>query len=231
MEQILKDFSWDLGEYTLRASQAERGKLTLYDALNVYQLKPAPPASPEDEKNHYICLAQETHELKYIFFYLHENEAYFNDRINTFLTAEGDRIHPERFMDLKLECRMEVLRRFQDYDPGKRAKFTTYIHRYITDVLLRFRMAEEYYAFDSLQEYKDARQIMELYAECSGNTEKTIQLFAEKNQCSEETAAEKLAAAFRQRNRRLPMLLNDEGEGWEQADELIPDHWDYTGIL
>ena len=231
MEQILKDYSWDLGEYTLRASQAERGKLTLYDALNVYQLKPAPPASPEGEKNHYICLAQETHELKYIFFYLHENEAYFNDRINTFLTAEGDRIHPERFMDLKLECRMEMLRRFQEYDPRRNVKFTTYIHRYISDVLLRFRMVEEYYTFDSLQEYKDARQIMELYTECSGNVEKAGRLFAEKNQCSKEMAAEKLAAAFWQRNRRMPMLLNDEGEGWEQADELIPDHWDYTGIL
>lgn len=231
MEQILKDYSWDLGEYTLRSSQAERGKLTLYDALNVYHLKPAPPASPEGEKNHYICLAQETHDLKYIFFYLHENEAYFNDRINTFLTAEGDRIHPERFMDLKLECRMEVLRRFPDYDPGRNIKFTTYIHRYISDVLLRFRMAEEYYTFDSLQEYKDARQIMEMYAECSGNAKETVRLFAEKNQCSEETAVEKLAAAFRQRNRRVPVLLNDEGEGWEQADELIPDHWDYTGIL
>ena len=145
MEHNLKDYSWDLGEYTLRVSQAERGKLTLYDALNVYQLKPAPPASPEGDKNHYICLAQTTHELKYIFFYLHENEAYFNDRINTFLTAEGDRIHPERFMDLKLECRMEVLRRFPDYDPGRNVKFTTYIHRYISDVLLRFRMVEEYY--------------------------------------------------------------------------------------
>jgi len=231
LEQILKDYSWDLGEYTLRASQAERGKLTLYDALNVYQLKPAPPASPEGEKNHYICLAQETHELKYIFFYLHENEAYFNDRINTFLTAEGDRIHPERFMDLKLECRMEMLRRFQEYDPRRNVKFTTYIHRYISDVLLRFRMVEEYYTFDSLQEYKDARQIMELYTECSGNVEKAGRLFAEKNQCSKEMAAEKLAAAFWQRNRRMPMLLNDEGEGWEQADELIPDHWDYTGIL
>ena len=105
MEQILKDYSWDLGEYTLRVSQTERGKLTLYDALNAYHLIPPPAALPDD----YIRLAQETHEMKYIFFYLHENEAYFNERINTFLAAEGDRIHPERFMDLKLECRMEVL--------------------------------------------------------------------------------------------------------------------------
>ena len=231
MEQILKDYSWDLGEYTLRVSPAERGKLTLHDALNAYQLKPAPPASPDGKKDDYICLAQQTHELKYIFFYLHKNEAYFNKRIEAFLVAEGGWVHPERFMDLKLECRMEVLRRFQDYDPGKNAKFTTYIHRYITDVMLRFRMEEEYSSFDSLQEYKDARQIIQLYTACHGNAKETIRLFAEKNQCSEETAAEKLAAAWRQRNRRVPVLLNDEGEGWEQADELIPDHWDYVDIL
>ena len=231
MEQILKDYSWDLGEYTLRVSQTERGKLTLHDALNAYQLKPAPPASPDGKKDDYICLAQQTHELKYIFFYLHENEAYFNNRIETFLAAEGGWIHPERFMDLKLECRIEVLRRFQDYDPGKNTKFTTYIHRYITDVMLRFRMEEEYSSFDSLQEYKDDRQIIQLYTACHGNAKETIRLFTEKNQCSEETAAEKLAAAWRQRNRRVPVLLNDEGECWEQADELIPDHWDYVDIL
>ena len=60
MEQNLKDYSWDLGEYTPRASQAERGKLTLHDALNAYQLKPAPPASPDGKKDDYICLAQQT---------------------------------------------------------------------------------------------------------------------------------------------------------------------------
>ena len=231
MEQILKDYAWDLGAYTPRATQAERGKLALYDALTVYQLKPAPPESPSGNTNDYIRLAQETRELKYIFFYLHENEQYFNDRINTFLTAEGDRIHPERFMDLKLECRIEVLRRFPAYDPGRDVKFTTYIHRYITDVLLRFRMAEEYYSFDSLQEYKDARQIMQLYGDCSGNAEETIRLFTAQNACSEKTAAEKLAAAFRQRNRRVPVQLNDEGESKEQEDGLIPDHWDYADIL
>lgn len=59
----------------------------------------------------FIRLAQETHEIKYVLFYLHENERYFNDRINTFLTSETDWFSPERFMDLKLECRIEVLKR------------------------------------------------------------------------------------------------------------------------
>ena len=231
MEQTLKDYSWDMEGYMPRTSQAERGKLTMQDAFRAYQLIPAPPGLPSGNTNEYIRLAQETHELKYIFFYLHENEQYFNDRINTFLTGEGERIHPERFMDLKLECRIEVLQRFPSYDPGRGTAFITYIHRYITDALLRFRMGEEYHSFDSLQEYKDARRIMQIFAECHGNTGETIRLFAVQDGCSEKTAAEKLAAAWRQRNRRVPVQINEEGECQEQNDELIPDHWDYAGIL
>ena len=231
MEQTLKDYSWDLEGYMPRTSQAERGKLTMQDAFRAYQLIPAPPGLPSGDTNDYICLAQETHELKYNFFYLHENEQYFNDRINTFLTGEGERIHLERFMDLKLECRIEVLQRFPSYDPGRGTAFITYIHRYITDTLLRFRMGEEYHSFDSLQEYKDARRIMQLYADSNGNTKETIRLFAAQDGCSEKTAIEKLAAAWRQRNRRVPVQINEEGECQEQQDELISDHWDYVGIL
>ena len=231
MEQTLKDYSWDLGEHVPRSSQAERGKLTMQDAFKAYQLIPAPPGFPSGDTNEYIRLAQETHELKYIFFFLHKNEQYFNDRINTFLTSEGERIHPERFMDLKLECRIEVLQRFPSYDPGRGTTFITYIHRYISDVLLWFRMEEEYHSFDSLQEYKDARRIMQIFADCHGNTKETIRLFAAQDGCSEKTAAEKLAAAWRQRNRRVPVQINEEGECQEQNDELIPDHWDYVGIL
>ena len=231
MEQTLKDYSWDLEGYMPRAFQAERGKLTMQDAFRAYQLIPAPPGLPSGDTNEYIRLAQETHELKYIFFYLHENEQYFNDRINTFLTGEGDRIHPERFMDLKLECRIEVLQRFPSYDHGRGAAFITFIHRYITDTLLRFRMGEEYHSFDSLQEYKDARRIMQLYTDRNGNTKETIRQFAAQDGCSEKTAAEKLAAAWRQRNRRVPVQINEEGECREQDAELIPDHWDYVGIL
>ena len=231
MEQTLKNYSWDMEGYMPRASQAERGKMTMQDAFKVYQLIPAPPGLPSGDTNEYIRLAQETHELKYIFFFLHENEQYFNDRINTFLTGEGERIHPERFMDLKLECRIEVLQRFPSYDPDRGTAFITYIHRYITDTLLRFRMGEEYHSFDSLQEYKDTRRIMQIFADCHENTQETIRLFAAQDGCSEKMAAEKLAAAWRQRNRRVPVQLNDEVESKEQEDELIPDHWDYVGIL
>ena len=233
-EPVLKGYSWDLGEYMPHTSQAERKKLTLYDAYSAYQLIPTPPCSESGRRDDFIRLAQETHEIKYILFYLHENERYFNDRINTFLTSETDWFSPERFMDLKLECRIEVLKRFPAYDSDRGATFITYIHRYITDTLLRFRMQEEFYSFDSLQEYKDARRIMQLFAECQGNTEEAIRLFAAQTGYTEKTAAEKLAAAWRQRKRWQPPKSrdkNDEKEDWVQDEDLIPDHWDYADIL
>ncbi|MBR4334651.1 MAG: hypothetical protein IKP72_18415 [Clostridia bacterium] len=233
-EPVLRGYSWDLGEYMPHTSQAERKKLTLYDAYSAYQLIPAPPCSKPGRTDDYIRLAQEAHEIKYVLFYLHENERYFNDRINTFLTSETDWFSPERFMDLKLECRIEVLKRFPAYDPDRGTTFITYIHRYITDTLLRSRMQEEFYSFDSLQEYKDARRIMQLFAECQGNTKETIRLFASQTGCTEKTAAEKLAAAWRQRKRwqlKKSRDENDEKENWGQDEDLIPDHWDFADIL
>lgn len=232
MKLILKDYSWDMDGYVPRSPQGESGKLTLKDAYLAYHLQPSPPesnvsGSPDD----YIRLAQKTHELKYVFFYLHENERYFNDRIIRFLRGEADRVSPYRLMDLKLACKEEVLRRFQNYDADRGTTFLTYIHRYITDVLLRFRMTEESYSFDSLQEYKDARRIMQLFRDCGESVKEAVRVFAKQNGCTEKTAYEKLTAAWRQRNRLLPTPSNDEGEDWEQDDDLIPDHWDYVALL
>lgn len=232
MELILKEYSWDMDGYMPYSPQGESGKLTLKDAYMTYHLLPSPTESkvgnsPDD----YIRLAQETHELKYVFFYLHENERYFNDRINRFLCSETNRVSPYRLMDLKLACREEVLRRFLNYNADRGTTFITYIHRYITDVLLRFRMTEEPYSFDSLQEYKDARRIMRLFHDCGESVTETVRVFAEQNSCTEKTAYEKLTAAWRQRNRLLPTPSNDESEDWEQEDDLIPDHWDYVDNL
>ncbi len=133
MKLILKDYSWDMDGYVQRSPQGESGKLTMKDAYLAYHLQPSPPesnvsGSPDD----YIRLAQETHELKYVFFYLHENERYFNDRINRFLRSETNRVSPYRLMDLKLACKEEVLRRFPNYNADRGTTFLTYIYRYIT---------------------------------------------------------------------------------------------------
>ena len=232
MELILKDYSWDMDGYVPHFPHGEGGQLTLKDAYMAYHLLPSPPPiQPSGSTDDYIRLAQETHELKHVFFYLHENERYFNDRINRFLCSEANQVSPYRLMDLKLACREEVLRRFPNYDADRGTTFLTYIHLYITDVLLRFRMMEEPYSFDSLQEYKDARRIMQLFHDCGESVKEAVRVFAEQHGCTEKTAYEKLTAAWRQRNRLLPTPSNDEGEDYEQDDDLIPDHWDYVDIL
>lgn len=228
MEQRLKEYSWEMDGYALRASQAGHKGLTIHDAQTAYRLIPSPPAL--QNANDHIRMAQETHELKYVFFYLHENEQYFNDRIRTFLSSESEWLSPTRFLDLKLECRYEVLRRFLDYDSDKGTTFLTYIHRYITDALLRNRMREESYSFDSLNEYKTTRRIMQIYSDC-GSIDETIRIFTEQTGYTEKAVSEKLIAAWQQHNRLLPAEINDEGENWEQEDELFPDSWDYDDIL
>ena len=75
---------------------------------------------------------------------------------------------------------------------------------------------------------------MQLFTECQGNTEEAIRLFASQTGCTEKTAAEKLAAAWRQRKRwqlQKSRDENDENEAWEQDEDLIPDPWDYADIL
>lgn len=212
------------------ASQAPRQMLTIEDAEGAYRLIPAPPREKGFDPNDYIRLAQETRELKYIFFYLHEKEWYFNDRIHGFLSREPGTFTSYRFMDLKLECRMEVLRRFQGYDPHRGASFLTYIHHFITDAMLRNRITEENYSFDSLYDYKSTRLIMQFYNDCKGNTKAAIRIYAKKTGCTEETAAEKLKAAWEQRNRLFPEI-NEEDDEEEPYEELLPDEWDYASII
>ena len=230
MEQILKGFSWALEGYMPRASQALSQMLTIEDAERVYQLIPSPPKIKGCDVNDYIRLAQETHELKYIFFYLHEKEWYFNVRVHGFLSRMPGPYSPYRLMDLKLACRMEVLRRFQEYDPNRGASFITYMRHFLTDAMLRNSVTEENYSFDSLYDYKSARRIMLIYNDCKGNTNAAIRIYAKKYGCTEETAAEKLKAAWEQRNRLLPDI-NEEDDEEEPYEELLPDEWDYVSIL
>lgn len=94
MELILKDYSWDMDEYALRTPQGESGQLTLKDAYMAYHLLPSPPPiQPSGSTDDYIRLAQETHELRHVFFYLHENERYFMIASTVFYAAKQIR-HP-----------------------------------------------------------------------------------------------------------------------------------------
>ena len=96
MEQVLNGFTCNLEGYLQRSLHLE---LTREDACYAYRLIPAPPRVETGRMDDYIRKAQETHDLKYIFFYLHMNERYFNKRICAFLMADTGEIIPQRFMD------------------------------------------------------------------------------------------------------------------------------------
>lgn len=246
MEQKLKGYSWDMDGYMTHISsikpkaefsgmkpKTEFVELTMHDAQNAFKLyPPLPKRAPDSDPNDYIVKAQETREIKYVFFYLDEKEDYFNRRIISFLLNGRGEITPIRFMDLKLDCKAEVLIRFPDYDPSAGASFITFIHRSITDVMLRYAKSEESYSFESLSEYKAARRIMQIYTDCHGSSEETIRIFSQEYNCSEKTAAGRLKAARQQRNRLIyDVEATEADQDWETEEDQIPDYWDYESIL
>ena len=93
--------------------------------------------------------------LMYFSFFLHHYEPQLNKRIKTFLGVDGgDLYDTDRFIDIKLSCREQMLQKLMDYDPAKGAEYATYIFPFIRDAMLRFRMGEEKWSVSSLTNYK-----------------------------------------------------------------------------
>ena len=106
------------------------------------QLEPEPPAV--DSLNEYILSALQEKNLLYFSFFLHHYEPQLNKRIKSFLGMDGgDLYDTDRFIDIKLSCREQILQKLMDYDPAKGAEYATYIYPFIWDSMLRFRMGEE----------------------------------------------------------------------------------------
>ena len=63
---------------------------------------------------------------------------------------KGDLYDTDRFLDIKLSCREQMLQKLMDYDPAKGAKYATYIFPFIRDAMLRFRMGEEKHGYITL---------------------------------------------------------------------------------
>ena len=119
-----------------------------------------------------------------------------------------------------------------EYDPAQGADFLTYAHHFIGNALLTCRMQEEAASFENVDEYKAVRGIAWLYNQ-SGQSEQTaIQKYAQKHNCSSETAAKFLALAKQNRS-RVPFYQTIQDEDSEETGEDVSrdDHWDYAEIL
>lgn len=71
--------------------------------------------------------------------------------------------------------------------------------------LLTCRMQEEADSFENVDEYKAVRGIAWLYNQYDQSEQEAIQRYAQKNGCTEETAAKFLALVKQNRRRGLPI--------------------------
>ena len=92
-----------------------------YAAERIFQLEPEPPAV--GNLNEYILSALQEKNLIYFSFFLHHYEPQLNKRIKDFLGVDGgDLYDTDRFIDIKLSCREQMLQKLMDYDPCQRVQ-------------------------------------------------------------------------------------------------------------
>lgn len=196
-------------------------------AKHTFRLIPEPGEKLSQQE--YIQKAQETHELKYIMYFLHHYEHYFNWWISSF-TAHDPFWTAEHFLDMKLACRETVLEVFQRYDPSRGILFTTFIKPFIWDALRLCRLCYDVWSVESLDELRKIRKAAALFNRY-GNIYQAEEEFARQEQCSDKLARQYVARARMFWNRKLPTVLDVDDDGWERDEELFQDHWDYVDML
>ena len=225
-------WTWELSGYCAKYSfLTEPRGVTMREVERIFQLDPEPPIWAN--LNDYILEAVQRHNLRWFSFFLHCYENRLNGRVRRFLLREGlDRYDPERFLDYKMGCVLAMLDCLRGYDPAQGADFLTYTHHFIGNALLTCRMQEEAGSFENVDEYKAVRGIAWLYNQSGQSEQAAIQKYAQKNGCTEETAAKFLALAKQNRS-RVPFYQTVQDEDSEETGEDVSrdDHWDYAEIL
>ena len=225
---MFEDYSWDLTGYIQKHPlPVGKSDFSLTDAARIFRLEPEPPAV--EDLNDYILSALREKNLDYLSFFLHRYERILNRRIRSFLIRDGsDQYDPERFLDIKLACRMKILEKLADYDPDAGTSFTTFLYPHISDALLEFRKGEEAWSLRSLTAYKLVRRMAQLYY----NNPDPIPIFCSQFHCSPEKAKAYLNIVRGIRNRStLELTFQDENDEDTGEDVTRDDSWDYAAIL
>ena len=139
---MLSDFTWNMTGYIPKHQVNPHGDgIIPYVAERIFQLEPEPPKV--GSLNEYILSALQEKNLIHFSFFLHHYEPQLNKRIKDFLGVDGgDLYDTDRFIDIKLSCREQMLQKLMDYDLTKGAEYATYIYPFIRDAMLRFRMLD-----------------------------------------------------------------------------------------
>ena len=236
------------GFFYLGNEKADVEGLTRWQAEHIFQLTPTPPgmedAFPNIENgNHiskekrkgilkkneavgdeYLIRAVEEKELRYLSFYLHAYEHRLNAKVYFFLRRNGmDTYDPAQFLDMKLAMQEVILKKLPTFDPGKGAKFLTYMYEFIEDALLSFRLRQECWTIDSLDIYKGIRRMAAIYNATGGDATKAMEKFCKETGCQPKTAVEYLERAVGIRARQSEVIIDRDEDDEAIIEDVIPD--------
>ena len=236
------------GYFYLSSDRENVKGLTKWQAEHIFQLTPIPPdmedAQQEMEKTKridkekkkeiqkqneaiadaYLLRALQEKNLLFLSFFLHGYEHRLNGKVYSFIRRNGlDPYDPVLFLDMKLALQELILKKLPTYDPSRDAKFLTYIHQFIYDAFIIFRMQQECWQMKSLDTYKTTRRMAATYNANDQDKTKAIEVFCSETGYTPETAEEYLAEAIGIRARQTEVIIDRDDYDIAIVEDIIPD--------
>ena len=236
------------GYFYLSSDRENVKGLTKWQAEHIFQLIPIPPGmedalqdmektkridkekKKEIQKQNeavadaYLLKALQEKNLLFLSFFLHGYEHRLNGKVYSFIRRNGlDPYDPVLFLDMKLALQELILKKLPTYDPSRDAKFLTYIHQFIYDAFIIFRMQQECWQMKSLDTYKTTRRMAATYNANDQDKTKAIEVFCSDTGYKQETAEEYLAEAIGIRARQTEVIIDRDDNDTAIVEDIIPD--------
>ena len=236
------------GYFYLSSDRENVKGLTKWQAEHIFQLTPIPPGMEDalqdmentrridkEKKNEiqkqneavadaYLLRALQEKNLLFLSFFLHGYEHRLNGKVYSFIRRNGlDPYDPVLFLDMKLALQELILKKLPTYDPSRDAKFLTYIHQFIYDAFIIFRMQQECWQMKSLDTYKTTRRMAATYNANDQDKTKAIEVFCSETGYTPETAEEYLAEANGIRARQTEVIIDRDDYDIAIVEDIIPD--------
>ena len=236
------------GYFYLSSDRENVKGLTKWQAEHIFQLTPIPPDMEDalqdmentrridkEKKNEiqkqneavadaYLLRALQEKNLLFLSFFLHGYEHRLNGKVYSFIRRNGlDPYDPVLFLDMKLALQELILKKLPTYDPSRDAKFLTYIHQFIYDAFIIFRMQQECWQMKSLDTYKTTRRMAATYNANDQDKTKAIEVFCSDTGYKQETAEAYLAEAIGIRARQTEVIIDRDDNDTAIVEDIIPD--------
>ena len=236
------------GYFCLSSDRENVKGLTKWQAEHIFQLIPIPPGMEDalqdiektkridkEKKNEiqkqneavadaYLLRDLQEKNLLFLSFFLHGYEHRLNGKVYSFIRRNGlDPYDPVLFLDMKLALQELILKKLPTFDPSRDAKFLTYIHQFIYDAFIIFRMQQECWQMKSLDTYKTTRRMAAIYNANDQDAAKAIEIFCSETGYTPETAEEYLAEAIGIRARQTEVIIDRDDNDTAIVEDIIPD--------